>query len=141
MRILARRPTHADGPDHSRPEDPIILSGMTRQHELLVIILLAIAVRLIGINAPFTSQHWIKQLQLAPIARNFATKSLNIIWPETDYSADKPGYIEIEFQLVTWITGILYRVFGIHEWVARVVTISFSVGSMVLLYRLLLMYL
>lgn len=107
----------------------------------MIILVLATAVRLVGLNAPFTSQHWIKQLQIAPIAKNFALKSPNLLWPETDYSADKPGYIEIEFQLVTWLTSFGYRVFGIHEWVGRLVTVTFSVGSMVLFYRLALMQL
>lgn len=118
----------------------MLITSVSRRREVLIIILLAAAVRFWDIGAPFTSHHWIKQLQIAPIAKHFATKSMNILWPETDYSADKPGYIEIEFQLVTWLTAILYRVFGIHEWCARLVTISFSIGGMVLLYRLMLMY-
>lgn len=124
-----------------RREPAVILAGMARRHEVAVIIAVAVMVRLIDFTAPYTSQHWIKQLQIAPIAVNFATKSFNILWPETDYSADRPGYIEIEFQLVTWLTAVLYKLVGIHEWVGRVVTIGFSVGSMVLFYRLALMYL
>lgn len=106
-----------------------------------MIILLATAARLIDFTAPYTSQHWIKQLQIAPIARNFALQSPNILWPETDYSADRPSYIEIEFQLVTWLTALLYRAVGIHEWVGRLVTVSFSIGAVLLLYQLVLMHL
>ncbi len=119
----------------------VILSFMTRRQEVWLIILLALAVRLVAINAPYTSVHWIKQLQIAPIAQNFYEHGYNILWPETDYSADRPGYIEIEFQLVTFLTALLYPVFGMHEWVGRAVTIAFSLGSMILLYALLRRYL
>ncbi len=119
----------------------VILSVVTRRQEVWVIILLALAVRLVAINAPYTSVHWIKQLQIAPIANNFYEHGYNILWPETDYSADRPGLIEIEFQLVTFLTALLYPIFGVHEWVGRAVTILFSLGSMVLLYALLRRYL
>ncbi len=123
------------------PEPGLMLASFTRRQEFYIVLGLALAVRLLDINAPFTSEHWIKQLQIAPIAKNFATESMNVLWPKTDYSADRPAYIEIEFQLVTWLSAMLYKVFGIHEWCARLVTISFSMAGMALLYRLILMYL
>jgi len=119
----------------------VILRFLSRRREVWLIILLALAVRLVAINAPYTSTHWIKQLQIAPIAKNFYEDGYNILWPETDYSADRPGYIEIEFQLVTFLTALLYPIFGIHEWVGRAVTISFSIGSLILIYALLRRYL
>ncbi len=125
----------------SRPSQGIILPRLTRRQEVWLIILLALAVRLVDFTAPYTSVHWIKQLQIAPIAKNFYQHGYNIWWPETDYSADRPNYIEIEFQLVTWLTALLYSVFGIHEWVGRLVAIAFSLGAMVLMYRLLQLHL
>lgn len=141
MRLPFQRPDRLFmGPRSARPEPGLFGVGLTRRRELMLIFFVATAVRFVDFNAPYTSQHWIKQLQVAPIAKNFATKSLDILWPETDYSADRPGYIEIEFQLVSWLTALGWRVFGIHEWVGRLVTISFSVGSMVLLYRLIALH-
>ncbi len=119
----------------------VILGFLSQRQEVWLIILLALAVRLVAVDAPYTSVHWIKQLQIAPIAKNFYEDGYNILWPETDYSADRPGYIEIEFQLVTFLTALLYPIFGIHEWVGRAVTISFSIGSLILIYALLRRYL
>ncbi len=119
----------------------VILGCLTRRQEVWLIVVLALAVRLVAVNAPYTSVHWIKQLQIAPIAQNLYEDGYNILWPETDYSADQRGYIEIEFQLVTFLTALLYPIFGMHEWVGRAVTIAFSLGSMVLLYALLRRYL
>ena len=133
MRLPFTRPLIPPRPVPPRREPAVLLWGMARHREVALIIALGAAVRLIDFTAPYTSEHWIKQLQIAPIAKHFATKSPNILWPETDYSADRPGYIEIEFQLVTWLAALLYKVFGIHEWVGRLVTVSFSVASMVLL--------
>jgi hypothetical protein len=98
---------------------------------------LALAVRLIGFTRPYLSAHWIKQLQIAPIALNFYRQGYNILWPQTDYSADRPAYIEIEFQLVTCLTALLYKLFGVHEWVGRSVALAFSMTGMGLLFLLL----
>lgn len=114
----------------------VIWRRIPHRWEIAAIVAVALGVRLIGINRPYISVHWIKQLQIAPIALNFYEHGYNILWPETDYSADRPAYIEIEFQLVTWLTALLYRVFGVHEWVGRLVAIAFSVGSVWLLYLL-----
>ncbi len=114
----------------------VICPRLSARHELAVIFGLALAVRLIGLTRPFISVHWIKQLQIAPIATNFYQHGYNIWWPETDYSADRPGYIEIEFQLVTWLTALLYRLFGVHEWCGRVVTISLAMAGAVMLFLL-----
>ncbi len=125
----------------SLPSHGIIVPGLSRRQEIWLIILVAVAVRFIDFTAPYTSVHWIKQLQLAPIAQNFYHHGYNIWWPETDYSADQPNYIEIEFQLVTWLAALLYSIFGIHEWAGRLVAIAFSLGAMVLMYRLLRLHL
>ncbi len=116
-------------------------SRLPRRQVVFLILLLAVAVRLIGFNAPYIDGHWIKQLQVAPVAKNFYLHGYNLLWPETDYSADQPGYIEIEFQLVTFLTALLYKLFGMHEWVGRLVTVAFSLGTMLLLWRLLARYL
>jgi hypothetical protein len=114
----------------------VIVPCIPDSYEVALIVGLALAVRLFGLTRPYISAHWIKQLQIAPIALNFYKHGYNILWPETDYSADTPGYIEIEFQLVTWLTALLYPLFGVHEWVGRLVTISFSMVGIWLLYLL-----
>ena len=114
----------------------VICPRLSRRAELTALLTLALAVRLIGVNRPYISVHWIKQLQVAPIALNFYQHGYNIWWPETDYSADRPAYIEIEFQLVTWLTALLYKLFGVHEAVGRLVAIGFSMAGIGLLFLL-----
>ena len=125
----------------STPPRGVLCSRLTRGQEVFLLVLLAVAVRLIGFNAPYIDGHWIKQLQVAPIAKNFYLHGYNLLWPQADYSADRPNYIEIEFQLVTFLTAMLWHVFGVHEWVGRLVTVGFSLGGMLLLWRLLARYL
>jgi hypothetical protein len=119
----------------------VLCSRLSQRQEVFLILLVAVAVRLWDCNAPYIDGHWIKQLQVAPIAKNFYLHGYRILWPQTDYSADRPTYIEIEFQLVSFLTALLYKVFGLHEWVGRLVTVAFSLGTMLLLWRLLARYL
>ncbi len=127
--------------DVPTPPRGVICSRLSARQEVFLLLLVAMAVRLWDLNAPYIDGHWIKQLQVAPIARNFYLHGYHLLWPETDYSADRPGYIEIEFPLVAFLTALLYPLFGVHEWVGRVVTVAFSLGTMLLLWRLLARYL
>ncbi len=133
--------TQALAPVGPARQNGVLISRLTRRQEVFLILLLAVLVRLWDFTAPYISVHWIKQLQIAPIATNFHQHGYNLLCPETNYSADQPNYIEIEFQLVTWLTALLYNVFGVHEWVGRLVTILFSLGTMILLYQLLRLHL
>jgi 4-amino-4-deoxy-L-arabinose transferase-like glycosyltransferase len=125
----------------SPPPSGYLCHWLTRRQEVFLLILLAVLVRMVAFNQPYTSEHWIKQLQVAPIAKNFYLHGYKLWWPEVDYSADRPNFIEIEFQLVAFLAALLYKLFGIHAWVGRLVTIGFSLGTMLLLYRLLRLHL
>ncbi len=119
-----------------RANSGVILPRLSRRAEIALILAVALAVRLYAINRPYISVHWIKQLQIAPIAHNFYTGRTNILWPMNDYSADTPPYIEIEFQLVTWLTAQLWKIFGEREWCGRAVAIFFSLSGCALLFAL-----
>lgn len=130
---------------NSAPSSPrlpgVLLRRLSRRQEVFLLVLLAVLVRLWGFTAPYVDTHWIKQLQVAPIAKNFYLHGYHLWWPEVDYSADRPNFIEIEFPLVAFLAALLYPVFGLHEWVGRLVTLGFSLGTLLLAYRLLRLHL
>ena len=112
-------------------------SSMPSSRKLLwLIILLGVAARLYHIDAPFADWHQYRQFDTAAIARNFAENSPNLFYPQVDWRGNSPGYVEVEFQVFTFMVAALYRVFGVHEWLARVLNLFFYAGTTILLYRL-----
>ncbi|NLO73845.1 MAG: phospholipid carrier-dependent glycosyltransferase [candidate division WS1 bacterium] len=114
---------------------------LTRRQKVFLILLLALLVRLWGINAPYLDVHWIKQLQVAAIAKNFYLHGYHLLSPEVDWTADQPNYLDPEFPLVAFLAALLYPVFGVHEWIGRLVAMGFGLGMLLVAYHLLRLHL
>jgi len=66
-----------------------------------------------------------RQSDTATIARNFATNGMNIFFPQINWGGAGPGYVETEFQLLPWLTAVLYLVFGEHVALGRLISLGF----------------
>ncbi len=89
--------------------------------------------RLKGIHNPLLDHPGWRQGDEAAIARNFATLQYNIFYPQTNYNGPPPNYVELELQIVPFLAATFYKLFGIHEIVGRIITIAFSLGTVVVL--------
>lgn len=96
---------------------------------MILILILAAAVRLYRVNAPYLDAAATKQLTVFAIARNYAEGGIDFLRPRADWMPYGPNYIEGEFQLVPAVAALLYRIFGVHEWIGRSVAIAFSLAS------------
>jgi hypothetical protein len=119
-----------------RPKHRIIIHAFAGWKCMIVLILFGILARLYGISAPPYSVHDLRQYETAAIARNFFDGSLNILYPQVDWRGSSPGYVESEFQIYTFLVALLYRTFGVHEWLGSGLNIVFYIVSAILLFRL-----
>jgi hypothetical protein len=103
---------------------------------ILALMIFALTCWLFNVNSPLLDHHSWRQTDTAAIARNFYYNGFNILYPQVDTGGAGPGYVETEFQLVPFIIAIFYKILGVHEYVARLVIIAFSMGSVYLLYKL-----
>ena len=87
--------------------------------------------RLRGIHGPILDHPGWRQGDTAAIARNFATLDLNPFHPQTDYDGPPPNYVELELQIVPFLAALLYKLFGVHEIFGRLISIGFSLGTIV----------
>jgi len=101
---------------------------------LLGIVLGGVALRLQGWDSPLLSLDSWRQCDTAAIARNFYRHGYRLLYPEIDWAGG--GYVEMNFPLFEYLVAILYRLFGLHDSIGRLLAISFSAGSMVMLYAL-----
>lgn len=103
---------------------------------LIALMLIGLIFWSYNINSPLLDHHSWRQTDTAAIARNFYSNGFDLFHPQIDWGGSSPGYVETEFQIIPFIIAILYKIFGISEWVARLVSIAFSLGSVYLLYML-----
>jgi 4-amino-4-deoxy-L-arabinose transferase-like glycosyltransferase len=96
---------------------------------LAALLLLALALRLHGIGNPILDHPGWRQGDTAAIARNFALRQFNIMYPQTTYNGPPPNYVELELQIVPFLAASLYKLFGVHEIFGRLITLGFSLAT------------
>ncbi len=96
-----------------------------------LIVLVGLVLRLKGIHDPILDHPGWRQGDTASIARNFATLDLNPFHPQTNYDGPPPNYVELELQIVPFLAALLYKLFGVHEIFGRLISIAFSLGTIV----------
>jgi 4-amino-4-deoxy-L-arabinose transferase-like glycosyltransferase len=94
-------------------------------------VLVALALRLYGIHNPLLDHPGWRQGDTAAIARNFTRLQFDILRPQTMYDGPPPNYVELELQIVPFMAGALYKVFGIHEVFGRLIGMAFSLATVV----------
>ncbi len=95
----------------------------------MTILAFALVLRLKGIGHPILDHPAWRQGDTASIARNFALLRYDIMRPQTTYNGPPPNYVELELQIVPFLAATLYKLFGVHELLGRIVSIVFSVAT------------
>ncbi|MCD6520326.1 MAG: glycosyltransferase family 39 protein [Anaerolineae bacterium] len=92
------------------------------------------------VNAPLLERHSWRQADTASFARGLAEGRFDVLHPRflacypDAYGLD--GAVETEFNLYPLLVAGLYRLFGVHEALARLVSIAFSLGTAAWVYLL-----
>lgn len=107
------------------------------QTYLLIAILIAAAIlRFYQIDQPFIDATSWRQTDTAIIAENFYRENWNIFYPEISWNGPGHNYVGYEFQTVTYIAALLYRIVGQHDWVGRSVAVVFGLWGIFAFYQL-----
>ncbi len=101
----------------------------------ILLFLIGAGIRLLGTERPIDTPSW-RECDIGSISRNFYREGMNILYPRIDWRRDGPGFAEMEFPLYPWLVACLYKLFGVHEVFARLVTWFFSLVSMAALFGL-----
>lgn len=84
------------------------------------------------------SLHIWRQSDCASYTWGYATQTLNFFQPEMNNLAPNgTGQVATEFPILYYISGVLYRVFGIVPAIPRILNISFMLIGLFSLYRIL----
>ncbi|WP_216905042.1 glycosyltransferase family 39 protein [Synechococcus sp. CCY 9618] len=99
-------------------------------------LLIGAALRLVQIQAPVLGIHSWRQADTAAMARNFAEQGMRFWLPQIDWGGTGSGVVEAEFPLYPYGVALLYRLFGVHEWLARGLSLACSLLTILLLIRI-----
>ena len=101
---------------------------------LLAVLATAVVARLWYLDSALIDAHSWRQITNADIARHFMS-TLDLLHPQVSWGG-KDGVVGMEFPLLQWLTGVLWRVTGESHVVARLVALAFSLAGVVCLYGL-----
>ncbi|MFH1786559.1 MAG: glycosyltransferase family 39 protein [archaeon] len=101
------------------------------RNPLFWILVLALAFRLVNINAPFTGHHGWKEVQISGMAARFLDEGSWLV-PRNFQASPQSGPLP----LAAWIIAGFWMVFGIAEWSARLPMMFMGVASVYFIYLL-----
>ena len=87
---------------------------------ILLVVLGALAVRLIRIEQPFIDPWSWRQSDVAAIARNYLENGFHFGRPQIDWAGDAQGYVGTEFPILPFAAAVCYKAMGVQEWIGRI---------------------
>jgi 4-amino-4-deoxy-L-arabinose transferase-like glycosyltransferase len=113
-----------------------------KKHYIIILLLLFMAfgfyLRSYHMDFPVIGYHNMKENQYIPYTEFMynADEIWDYFRTETYWLGiyERGYFTQYEFPLIPWIILLLWKIFGIHIWIARLVIILFSIGSIPLLY-------
>ena len=100
------------------------------------VLLLAAVLRFKDLNQPYVDTYAWRQADTASIAEAFAAGNWNVFLPQVRWGGPGPNYIGAEFQLVSYVAALGYRVVGAEPWIGRAVSVAFGLWGIFALYHL-----
>src|SRR5712692_8770015 len=107
------------------PAESISLKKLHLSFGVFILAVLGVAIRVVRITDPFIDFWSWRQSDVAMIAENFSRNGFHVFFPQINWAGPTPGYVGTEFQLVPLLAALLYRLFGVHEWIGRSVSVAF----------------
>jgi len=113
---------------------------MMKKNAIFLLLGFAFILRLYKIGSPIIGMHSWRQADTAAIARNYNENGYNFLYPQIDWGGNSPGYVEAEFPVYSFVVALFYEIFGVHEFLGRLLSTVFFLIALYFLYLLVLKY-
>jgi hypothetical protein len=101
----------------------------------IIVAALVMQIPLVFNGITYRGNGW-RQADTAAIARNWARGSFNPFMPRINWGGAGKGFVETEFQILPATVAALWRVTGVHLWIARLVALFMTAAALVGFWRL-----
>lgn len=109
---------------------------VSRSKAYLILAAASILTHLPGITNHILDHHAWAQTLRASLSRNYVEDGMNLMKPRYDY-IDIGGHEKApQFPLYSYLVALLYKVFGVHDFLGRVLSAAFAALSAISLYLL-----
>ena len=108
---------------------------MTNRYTVLLVLILAVVIRLVAIDAPLLGAASARQCDCAQVARNYHLRGYRIARPEVDRAGVLPAPVMTGFPAYQFAVACLYAVIGVHESAGRLISLVFSLIALWYLFR------
>jgi len=112
----------------------------SRFFALGTVLAIYVIIRVPFLRHPLADHFAHRQTDTASIARNFAERRMNILWPQIDWGnpGEPPGgYVESEFPLLPFLAACVYRTWTHDDRIGRVISLAFATAACGFLWALL----
>jgi 4-amino-4-deoxy-L-arabinose transferase-like glycosyltransferase len=114
----------------------IKVNKLVDSYPISFLLSLAFCLRIYNIQSPILGVHSWRQADTAAMARNFYENGYNFFYPQIDWGGNLAGYCQTEFPIYSFSVAILYKFFGVHESIGRLLSIIFSLIAIYFFYKL-----
>jgi 4-amino-4-deoxy-L-arabinose transferase-like glycosyltransferase len=114
----------------------IKVNKLVDSYPISFLLSLAFCLRIYNIQSPILGVHSWRQADTAAMARNFYENGYNFFYPQIDWGGNLGGYCQTEFPIYSFSVAILYKFFGVHESIGRLLSIIFSLIAIYFFYKL-----
>lgn len=98
---------------------------------LCLIILIHIFIHLPLSFSPPSWEHMWRECSTAAVARNFYEESANILLPRVDERGNTNGITGMEFPLYQYLLFLIYKIFGVKDFLGRWLSLLFSIIAII----------
>lgn len=112
------------------------LRNLHKTFVLVLVLVTGATLRLHRVDQPYIDAFAWRETSTAMMASNFYRDDWNILYPQVSWGGAGPNYQGREFQTITYISALLYTVFGQRDWVGRSVAIVFGIWGIFALFKL-----
>src|SRR5689334_21916012 len=99
------------------------MKRLAAQLVIMLVLLSGALIRGRHLNRPIIETHSWRQTETAALARNYAEEGYHLFYPTVDWRGATPGYVESELSVYAFTVALAYGLFGIHEFMARLIAL------------------
>lgn len=111
------------------------LLALNTKYHVPLLLGFAIIARIAVFHADQIIFSW-RSTDMASIAMNYYRNGFHFLHPQVNWGGNGPGFVEMELPIIPFVLAVLYKLFGVHDWLALIIPMVSGLGIVVLVYLL-----